>query len=181
MMPEGIKQNKSKTILQHVRRQLCHRVRRCVSVAKRHLRAGSSHHVVADPRPALRGVAVLEGEHPVEGAGHAGRDREHHPSLRQVQGRLVDVGRALQPRADPARRDGRQDGQQEEPRSADAALPQVGARAPELVPQGWAVRQRRGGRRHLLGDRPLARVAQVCAHPVPASVVQCVRRRCERD
>lgn len=33
-----------------------------------------------------RGLALLEGQHPVEGAGSAGPHREHDPSLRQGQG-----------------------------------------------------------------------------------------------
>jgi len=101
------------------------------------------------PAAPLGGVALLEGQHPMEGARHARADREHDPTLRQVQGGLVDQRRALQPRAHPARRHRRQDGHQEEPGAPHAALAQGGAGAPAQLPQGRALRLGRGGGGHL--------------------------------
>mmetsp|Transcript_6179 Transcript_6179/g.20145 ORF Transcript_6179/g.20145 Transcript_6179/m.20145 type:complete len:453 (+) Transcript_6179:1482-2840(+) len=125
-----------------------------------------------DPPAPLGSLALLEGEHSVEGAGAAGARGEHDPPVRQGQGRLVDEHRALQPRTHQARRDGRQDGVQEEPRSVDAVVAQGGAGAAAQLPEGRAVRVDGGGRDDLHADGALARVAQVLAHPVSAAVVQ---------
>ena len=52
--------------------------------------AGRQGQQVADHPPApLRGLALLEGEHPLEGSGPAGADREHDPAVRQSQSGLV--------------------------------------------------------------------------------------------
>lgn len=81
-----------------------------------------------NPAAPERGVAVLEGQHPVEGSGPSDPDREHDPALCEGEGRLVDQHGALQPRANQTRSDRRQDGLQEESRAADATLPEVGTR-----------------------------------------------------
>mmetsp|Transcript_19442 Transcript_19442/g.63360 ORF Transcript_19442/g.63360 Transcript_19442/m.63360 type:complete len:256 (+) Transcript_19442:1842-2609(+) len=84
------------------RRQDGDQAARRVALRPRAARGGDARHLGHDARgrqdeqvahhPAapLRGLALLEGQHPVEGAGHAGADREHDPAVRQVQGRLVD-------------------------------------------------------------------------------------------
>uniref|UniRef100_A0A2M3ZSM4 Putative secreted peptide n=1 Tax=Anopheles braziliensis TaxID=58242 RepID=A0A2M3ZSM4_9DIPT len=50
----------------------------------------------------VRGVALLEGKHPVEGARAADTDREHDSAVREDEGRLVDQYGTLQSRAYPA-------------------------------------------------------------------------------
>mmetsp|Transcript_3094 Transcript_3094/g.10263 ORF Transcript_3094/g.10263 Transcript_3094/m.10263 type:complete len:223 (+) Transcript_3094:2128-2796(+) len=125
-----------------------------------------------DLAASLRGVAVLEGEHPVESPGLARADREHDLEVRQVQGGLVDERRALQPRTHSPRRHRRQDGVPEEPRAAHAAVAQGRARAPAQLPQGRAVRHPGGGGRDIHDDRALARVEEVFSDSVPAVVVQ---------
>ena len=71
MMPESIRQNKAKTIVQHL------------SEAWRCWKANSMW-------PISSFVPSLSSFSSVEGAGHANGDREHYPSLCQEQGRLVD-------------------------------------------------------------------------------------------
>ena len=52
--------------------------------------AGCESKQVADHPPApLRGLALLEGEHPLEGSWFTGADREHDFEIRQGEGRLV--------------------------------------------------------------------------------------------
>ena len=53
--------------------------------------------------------------------------REHDPSLREGQSRLVDQHGPLQPGTYPARRHGGQDGVQEEPGALDTTLLEGGA------------------------------------------------------
>uniref|UniRef100_A0A2M4C7J7 Putative secreted protein n=1 Tax=Anopheles marajoara TaxID=58244 RepID=A0A2M4C7J7_9DIPT len=50
----------------------------------------------------VRGVALLEGKHPVEGSRTADTDRKHDPAVREDEGRLVDQHGSLQSRAYPA-------------------------------------------------------------------------------
>jgi len=52
--------------------------------------AGRQGQQVADHPPApQRGLALLEGEHPVEGSWFAGSDRKHDPPVRESQSGLV--------------------------------------------------------------------------------------------
>ena len=67
---------------------------------------------------------MLEGKHPMEGPWAACAGREHDPSLREAEGRLVDQRGALQPRAYPPRSHGRQDRLPEEPRAPHEAVAQ---------------------------------------------------------
>ena len=57
-----------------------------------------------DPAAPERGLALLEGQHPLEGARTPHPHREHDPALRQGQGWLVDQHRPLQQRANQKRR-----------------------------------------------------------------------------
>ena len=100
------------------------------------VRARKTRTILAAPQ---RGVALLEGQHPVEGARHACPGGEHDSALRQVQGGLVDERVSLQPRAHSARGDDRQDRVQKEPGSPDAAVAQGRAGAPAQLPKGRAV------------------------------------------
>ena len=52
------------------------------------------------PAAPVGGLPLLEGQHPLEGAGAADAHREHDPALRQDEGRLVDQHGALQPGED---------------------------------------------------------------------------------
>ena len=69
MMPESIKQNKSKTILQHL------------SEAWRCWKANSKLTLCIGCRPFAHQLCS-----PMEGSRHADRHREHHPAVHQEQG-----------------------------------------------------------------------------------------------
>jgi len=84
----------------------------------------------------------------------------------------VDEHSPLQPRAHSPRRHRRQDGLQEEPGSPHAPLPQSGAGAAAQLPEGRPVHHGRRGCRRLHDHCPLARVATLFAHPVPAALLQ---------
>lgn len=92
MMPEGVKQNKARTILQHLSEawRCWVRVRRGWGGVVGRARWGGATHAglpppFSPPSPPLA-AAPAEGEHPVEGARPAGAHREHDPALREVQG-----------------------------------------------------------------------------------------------
>lgn len=63
---------------------------------------------------------MLEGEYSLEGTRNAYSGWEHHIKIRQVQGWLVDIRCALQPRANQTRRNCRQNRQQEELGATDS-------------------------------------------------------------
>ena len=75
--------------------------RRHARYSRRHAPRRESQQGPRHPAAPVRGLALLEGQHPLEGARAAGPDRGDDPSLRQAEGRLVDPGCALQPRAHP--------------------------------------------------------------------------------
>lgn len=76
----------------------------------------------------------------VTGTWTADADREHDPALRKNEGGLVDQHSALQPWANQARGDCRQDGVQEEPRPSHASLPQGRAGETAQLPQGQSTK-----------------------------------------
>mmetsp|Transcript_39335 Transcript_39335/g.83815 ORF Transcript_39335/g.83815 Transcript_39335/m.83815 type:complete len:262 (+) Transcript_39335:2195-2980(+) len=124
------------------------------------------------PAALVRGLEMLEGQHPLEGAWLACPHREHDPQIRQVQGRLVDQRHLLQPRANSTRCHRRQDHVQEELGPIDPIVVEGRTGATAQLPQGWTIRQWRGGCGDLHHNCPLARVAKVHAHPLPSSQLQ---------
>ena len=128
MMPESVKVNKSRTIMQHLSEAW-----RCWKVTT-HRHTQQHNRGVRNLRRQCcadslvwclwHNSSLLLGQHPVEGARPARPDREYDTALREGQGRLVDQRRALQPRAHPSWRHGRQNDRQEEPRPPHTPVPQ---------------------------------------------------------
>ena len=89
-----------------------------------------------------RGMALLEGQYPMESAGAASTCGKHDPAVCEAEGWLVDECSTLQPRAHPKRRNRRQNSLSQEPWPLDS-----------VVPEGWAgaaAQLSQGGRASLL-------------------------------
>mmetsp|Transcript_18308 Transcript_18308/g.41867 ORF Transcript_18308/g.41867 Transcript_18308/m.41867 type:complete len:487 (-) Transcript_18308:3814-5274(-) len=128
--------------------------------------------VQSHPQSPQRGFPLLEGQHPLESARDARSRRKYDPALRQGQSRLVDQHRTLQSRTDQTGRHRGQDRGQEKSRTSHPSVAQGGAGAAAQLSQGRALRLRRGGGGHLHHHRPLAGIAQVRAHTLPAPELQ---------
>eukprot|EP00755_Sulcionema_specki_P011335 Sspe_Gene.7565::Locus_2570_Transcript_1_1_Confidence_1.000_Length_7081::g.7565::m.7565/K12856/PRPF8, PRP8; pre-mRNA-processing factor 8 len=138
MMPEGVKANKSRTILQHL------------SEAWRCWKANIPWKVPGMPVPIENMILRY-----VKSKADWWTNVAHYNRERIRRGATVDKG-----------------GGEEEPREVDEAAAEGRTGEAAQLPEGWAVHHRRGGRRDLHHDCPLAGVAEVLPHPVPPAVVQ---------